>query len=139
MPTTLEALVVVAYFVVPGYLFLSAYSAVQIREPRSDARAIVEYIAASMAFWVVLSPAVLAAGETHAYVNHRLGCWQLLSLTSLVVPSLAGYALAKNGRLFNRPAGMRPLAPTAWDYHLGGKQNYFVLVTLTSGDRIAGW
>ncbi len=71
MPTTLEALLVAAYFVVPGYLFLSAYSSVQIREPRSDVRAVIEYIATSMAFWVVVSPAILFAADTPNYVNHR--------------------------------------------------------------------
>ncbi len=137
-----EALLVVAYAVVPGATGLSAFNWACVRQVQEVSRFVLSAVGVSMAFWVLMAPAVwfvVGRGYQHSHPIVVLGAATWLAL---FLPALHGTVL---GVLLNRypdlPAkfGLRPIAPTAWDWAFADRGTRFVRVHLADGGMIAGW
>jgi len=152
---TFEALVVLSYMVVPGFLATHSFNAVVVRETRDTTRMVVEWVAVSMLFWVIIGPiigaALLASGwdlgaldtevRSAATSQAKVNALLLFTGVAVIVPVLAGWGLARSVRragLEDR-LGIRPLHPRAWDELFSRGEAAYVIVTLKNGGKIAGY
>jgi hypothetical protein len=145
MPGSLEALLIVAFGLVPGYLFLVARRTFAVGDTRDKEALLLECIAGSLVFWVVVgTPFLLASGWRPASLSgaaQSLGPRWLMALAAVavVLPLLAGFGV---GRVESRRGwllGRRRVHPKAWDWRFSRPERLFVLVTLTDGTQLGGY
>jgi hypothetical protein len=141
MPQSLAALLIAAYFVVPGFLAIVAFDAVVTRISRDTPRIVLEAIAVSLGFWLVTAPLHIWTLQRGYFETHVVFTAFLYSLGAILLPPAAGLAIAnwirRHPRLLSA-LGIRPPAPRAWDYYFGRGGHTFVIVTLTDGSRLCG-
>ena len=125
MPSSLESLLCIAYGLVPGHIFISVYSAVTVREQRTNAALVIESVSGSLLFWVVFGPLFLDFG-TEIQLVHSLS---FISLTGVVVPALVGLVVGyiDSRGWMRKLIGVRSQIPTAWDYRFGLKKPLWVI------------
>ncbi len=136
-PANLEALIIVALFIVPGYLGTMAFGHFIVRQQRVLGRAVVESIAASLLFWVCAAPFVSQALVSGAFESDPFWAVVKLSTAALVVPSIAGLVLGKMVE-DSDTRWLRMAPPRAWDFRFGKRTPLLVLVTLTDGSKVGG-
>lgn len=148
MPTSIEALTIVALVLTPGYICLwSARQAIRQFAKQSDAEFVISTVAVGVVVNAVVYPilgrVVLRHYRNGDLVDHDglVVVWGLLTIA--IVPVLLGVGI---GRLINRfprffvPLGLDPAArvPSAWDFSMQRRQGCYVRVHLTDGQVVAG-
>jgi hypothetical protein len=150
MPTTLEALVIVALVLAPGYVFsLFAGEVIAFaRREQTDTSALLPTITCGTIVHAVLSPWTLRVldyyrSDTLSAHDGELVLWGT-SLV-LVIPALLGVATGQVSNidmvdqlLDKIGLGYIDRMPSAWDYVLRKEEPAFVRVYMTNGQLIAG-
>ena len=144
MPTTWDALAILVLFLVPGFIGDRLLSASIIRVKRDAAETVLSVVLWSVVNYTLCLPVVWLAltqqFPKYGYLGLVLpGVFVLLvapvlealSLTKVVGPS----KIARIYRAFGLT--VHPI-PRSWDYVFSRGISYFVLVTLTDGNRIGG-
>lgn len=150
MPATVEALVIVALVLAPGYVLAFMASAViaLVRTDRTDLSALLPTIACGAFVHAVLSPWTLRVLEyyrTGALADHagELVFWgiALVFLVPATLGVLAGQILNTDAvdRVLDRLGlGYVDRMPSAWDFVIRKEEPAFVLVYLTTGEVVGG-
>lgn len=144
-----QAMFVAAIAIVPGFLFIKAYSSVHVIEKRDVTRLIIESLSLSLAYNILLFPlVVLNFPFFYCYIFFNtiskpptLVEFILLPFLYLFVPPLVGWAFALLQGRFSRFFGFfgfRPSTPCAWDYIFGSGDSHYVQIVLTDGKTIGG-
>lgn len=141
MPTSLEALLIVAFGVVPGYIFFRALNAKVPLTQRDSPREMVSAIAASMVFWTIAAGPLWLSLTAVPTPGGQAAVIFGASALSIAIPVAAGLWIGKriaDKANLGRFLGMRPLPPTAWDFRFGRSEPLNVRVMLTDGSQLVG-
>jgi len=147
MPNTLDAILIVAYCLVPGYLFTLARQTVLVGDKRGRNQIVLESIAGSMVFWAVFAPIVLnnktvVLTEKSFVAQNWVGFWCVTALC-LILPPILGLLVGwlQRERWFGKLDWLpiKSSIPKAWDYVFSQERARWVLVTLTDDTRVAGF
>lgn len=134
-----ETVQIVVYLVVPGLIVLFVRSRFLTGRMQKPSDAVLPYFVVSLIYWTCLStlgisPASLAASPG----------WS--SVAVLVAPTILGFLLGLNARFdlvrrLLRKVRINPAhaTATAWDWKMSRATECFVIVTLSKGERIAGF
>ena len=150
MPSTIEALVIVALVLAPGYVLAFIASAVIafVRTDRTDLAALLPTITCGSFVHAVLSPWTLRVLDFYrddALADHsaELVLWGVMLV--LIVPAalgvLAGQLLnidAIDDQLDKIGLGYVDRMPSAWDFVIRTRDSGFVRVYLTDGNVVGG-
>jgi hypothetical protein len=148
MPTSIEAITIIALALTPGYICLwFARQAIRQVSKQSEAEFLISTVAVGVVVNVLIFPLlghrILRYYRNDTLLDHE---WLVLLwgvITIFVVPVLLGLGI---GRLINRfarylgPIGLDPVGriPHAWDFAMRRKQGYYVRVWLNDGQVVAG-
>jgi len=141
VPTSLEALLIVAFGIVPGFVFFRGLNAVVPLTERDPPREVLMSVAASMVFWTLAASPLQLAFTRFPDPTGQAVVLFTAALVAIAIPVGLGYwtgkriASAKLGRFL----GMRPLPPTAWDYRFGRAEPLIVRVMLNDGTQLLGY
>jgi hypothetical protein len=147
MPATFEALAVLLFAVVPGYLAIAAWSRAKTWAGlNTDIDTIVKSVAVSLAIQVAFSPITILwlyrywrAGTLEAHPGD-VAAW--LFMVVLIVPLVGGTlaGLLSDG-FFTFLPGLAPVAPSAWDAFFDQREmpaSGFIVVEFEDGKRVGG-
>ena len=141
--TAPEAVILLLYVVVPGFVYMKVYDVLAPGERRSLGEAIIDTLGFSfmlMAFW--FWPFILLYEHSDS-----LGTWLrylivfvLSVLAAFVTPALVAY-LVYRGRHHNFLTGKTSQpSPTSWDwFFLAKADNYYVRFHLKTGEQFGGY
>jgi hypothetical protein len=150
MPSTIEALVIVALVLAPGYVLAFVASAVIafVRTERADLAALLPTITCGSFVHAVLSPwtlRVLGYYRDDALTDHsaELVGWgvMLVLVVPVVLGVLAGQVLnvdAIDDQLDKIGLGYVDRMPAAWDFVIQKEESAFVRVYLADGSVVGG-
>ena len=142
MPESSDALVLAALAVVPGYLAIFAFEGVIARRERSDTRYILEAIAVSLAFWLLLYPTLLTLRQWSGIQLAPAVTLAIAAFSALIVPPMLGWCAAHTARMstdFTQRLGFRPLIPRAWDHKFSQNEHLYLIITMSDGTRLGGY
>ncbi len=149
MPTTIQALVIIALVISPGYVFAKLAGGVIAfaREP-GDLRFLLPTITCGTVVHIVMSPwtfQIVDYYNSRVLTDHptKLVLWGIALV--FVVPAILGIGL---GRLSNVPwvdsmldkvgLGYTDRTPSAWDYVVRLERPGFIRVQLSEGGTVGG-
>ncbi len=138
MPSSYDALLCIAFGIAPGYLFYSTLGAVTVREGRNSTALIIESVAGSTVFWVVVGPLVywLVALDL---ISQNAG-YVIAGVLALLLPIGLGilWGIQERSGEIRNFLQLRNPTPTSWDYRFGLNESLWVLVTFHDGSRVGG-
>lgn len=148
VPTSIEALTIIALVIAPGYILLWVMQqAIQQSSQQSDIEVLVSTVAAGVVVNTIVFPLlgrlVLRNYQNGTLLNHVWLITGWAALTIFLVP--VGLGLGSSW-LINRysgalsPIGLDPVSrvPHAWDYALRRPEGYYVQVWLKNDQVVAG-
>lgn len=143
MPTSIQAVIVIALFLMPGFIARSVLSSIYPTLQPSDSRLALTAITLSCVNYGVWSWLLVLSWQRHWYQSNGFLAFLavLVLLLSPVVGTLSFVKLtqSKAGRAAREALGLRHPAPKAWDYFFGKRKACWVIVTLKSGRVIGGY
>lgn len=147
MPATFEALAVLVFAVVPGYLAIAAWSRAKTWAGlRTDLETVVRSIAVSLVIQVLFGPITITWIYPYWQANKldqhpsEVGWW--LFIVILVIPLIGGTATGLlSNWFFTHLPKVAPIAPSAWDEFFDPREippSGFIIVEFADGKRIGG-
>jgi hypothetical protein len=145
--TAPEAVILLLYLIVPGYVVVKVYDLLAPGERRSFGEAIIDILAWSfilMLFWFWPFIALYEYGDTLGTWLHYLILFGITILAVFVTPVLAGYLLytVRHRGFIRRTAkgsSSHP-SPTSWDWFFSeNANNYYVRFHLKTGEKLGGY
>jgi hypothetical protein len=138
-----EAVILLLYLVVPGYIATRAYDLLAPGERRSLADAIIEILAWSfilLMFWFWPFAVVYQYSDSLSVGPRYLIVFVLTILSVFVTPILAAYFVYRvRHRGLVKGSTSRP-SPTSWDWFFSEQaNNYYVRVYLKTGEKLGGY
>jgi hypothetical protein len=146
MPTNLDQIYLILAFVVPGFIFHSAYSFfIRSQSQRADLD-LLRFIATSFIIFALLSPYIywlsLPENADLSYEEKLLNWFIILFVLPFVFG--VGWAIVTKRawfRKFFNVLGLNPIhySPTAWDWQFGRMEYpHWVIVTLNDDSVVGG-
>lgn len=134
----IDKLVLFIAFVIPGFVSLKVYELLLPRAPRDSSQQVVDAVAYSCVNYALLFGPIYLVESTGVGSSHPTLHALFYVFVLLLAPVLWAFAL----RLLRRTQFLQSILPhpTAkpWDYVFSQRKQYWALVTLTSGQRVAG-
>ena len=137
MPDSLNGLLIIAFGVVPGYLFSVGRQKAVVTGTRESAQVLLESIAGSMVFWVIAGSALVMTGLMDSKPKLAiLG----IGIAAVVLPLGLGifYGMLERGQRSLFGWNLIQTIPKAWDYRFSRGRPLWVLATFKDGTRIGG-
>lgn len=143
MPSTINAVLIVVVFVIPGFIASRILSAVHLRATSSDTTTVLEAIALSSLNYGLLSW-LLAIAWFHQWYQRLVPLMALAFCTLVAAPAAIGLCLAKLidtswGTKFRLAFGMAHPVLKARDSFFRTGKTCWVVATLKGGRVIAGY
>lgn len=143
MPSSIQAVIIIALFLMPGFIARSVLSSVYSASEPSEARLALTAVTLSCVNYGVWSWLLILSWRGHWYENN----WCLAFLAALILflsPVLGTLVVVKlmrteKLRRVRETFGIRHPAPKAWDYFFGTGAPCWVIATLKSGRVIGGY
>jgi hypothetical protein len=143
MPTSIQAVIVITLFLMPGFIARWVVSSVYPTSEPSEGRLVLTAISLSCANYAVWSWLLVLSWQKHWYENDAVLAFLavLILFLSPVVGTLAFVKLAQTAsfRSARETFGIRHPSPKAWDYFFGRGTPCWVIATLKSGRVIGGY
>ncbi|MBL7198122.1 MAG: hypothetical protein ISS47_08480 [Candidatus Omnitrophica bacterium] len=132
MPTTIQSLLIVILFIMPGFIISKVISLLVpfLEKEKSEGGLILQALTFScinyaLFFWLIL------------LLYEQKNLWWLLSIIVLILaPILIGYIASK---IIKKTFLNVTLTASAWDYYFSGEEPAWILITLKDGTRIGGF
>lgn len=148
MPDSKDALIIMIFFLIPGFIADRLMGQMVARGKREETELVLSTLVWSLANYLLLSPLLLWAGSGYLPAfNNTLPTWQVVLLWGgvlLVAPVIEAIAVAKLlgpariNRAMNALGFPLQLSPTSWDHVFSERKPYLVRVTLEDGMVIGG-
>ncbi len=143
MPTSVQAVIVVALFLMPGFIARSVLSSVYPTSEPSESRLALTAITLSCVNYGIWSWLLVLSWQRDWYKSNGFLVFLavLILFLSPVVGTLAFVKLTQTnaGRRARETFGIRHPTPKAWDYFFGKGAACWVIATLKSGRVIGGY
>jgi hypothetical protein len=143
MPTSVQAVIVVALFLMPGFIARSVLSSVYPASEPSESRLALTAITLSCVNYGIWSWLLVLSWQRDWYKSNSFLAFLavLILFLSPVVGTLAFVKLTQTnaGRRARETFGIRHPTPKAWDYFFGKGAACWVIATLKSGRVIGGY
>jgi hypothetical protein len=143
MPTSIQAVIVIALFLMPGFIARSVLSSVYPTSEPSEARLALTAVTLSCGNYGIWSWLLILSWQKHWYKSDGFLAFLavLVLFLSPVVGTLAIVKLMQTSafRSVRETFGIRHPAPNAWDYFFGKGAACWIIVTLKSGRVIGGY
>ena len=142
MPTSINALIVIVLFLMPGFVARSVLSSIYPTSEPSETRLVLTAIALSCANYAIWSWLLILTWRDRWY-EHSAFLAALAVLILLLSPVLGTLAAVKIShtdkfRKVRQQFGIRHPSPKAWDYFFARGVACWVIATLKSGRVIGG-
>lgn len=146
MPQSINEVVVIILFIIPGFI---TDRVIALTIPRSK-RESTELILTAITFscinyaifsWLIVLMTVYDFSSQHK--NIFICCWVVILLVGPIIEGIVFNQLV-NSNLYNwlfdllKLKNIR-LIPKSWDYHFGKEEPYWILITLKDGLKLAGF
>lgn len=143
MPSSIQAVIVIALFLMPGFIARSVLSAIYPTSEPSDSRLALTAITLSCLNYGIWSWLLVLSWRRHWYESGGFLAF-LAVLVLFASPVVGTLTLAKltqtnAGRRAREIFGIRHPTPKAWDYFFGKGVACWVVITLKSGRVIGGY
>ncbi len=141
MPTTVEALTIAVFFLVPGFLAEWVLDRFTVRRGKSDFQRVLSALTVSGLVWIVPGPFIYRYWQAH---HAFWSTYVLCALLILLAPPVMAYVVAKHGtrvRAWLQGVLHLPLLdsrPTAWDSVFSSCEGRWVIVHTTDGETYGG-
>ncbi|MGL3208294.1 DUF6338 family protein [Bradyrhizobium sp. BR 1433] len=139
----IDAIYVALVFIVPGYVFLCIRNQFVVGQGKLGKEQLLSYVTVSGVNFALWGWIIYFAYQYEAYIPVKAVAWITVIIA---IPAISGAAMGVcNQRDYFRKAfhraGLTPShsVPSAWDYKFSRSPGEWVLVTLKSGTRFAGW
>src|ERR1051325_10895554 len=143
MPSSIQAVVVIALFLMPGFIARSVLSAIYPTAAPSDSRLALTAITLSFLNYGTWSWLLVLSWRRHWYESASFLSFLavLVLFVSPVVGTLTFTKLAQTnaGRQAREVFGIRHPTPKAWDYFFGKGAPCWIVITLKSGRVMGGY
>ncbi len=143
MPTSIQAVIVIALFLMPGFIARSILSSVYPTSEPSESRLALTAITLSCMNYGIWSWLLILSWQKHWYKSDSFLAFLavLILFLSPVVGTLAIAKLMQTSafRSVRETFGIRHPVPKAWDYFFGKRAACWIIVTLKSGRVIGGY
>ena len=143
MPSSIQAVIVIVLFLMPGFIARSVLSSIYPSSQPSDSRLSLTAITLSCVNYGVWSWLLVLSWQRQWYKGHVF--LALLALLILFLsPAVGTLVLVKftqtnTGRRAREMLGIRHPSPKAWDYFFSKGSACWVVITLKSGRVIGGF
>lgn len=143
MPNSIQAVIVIALFLMPGFIARSVLSAIYPAPQPSDSRLALTAITLSCLNYGIWSWLLVLSWRRHWYESAGFLAFLavLVLFVSPVVGTLTFTKLTQTdaGRRARERFGIRHPTPKAWDYFFGKGVPCWAVITLKSGRVIGGY
>jgi len=143
MPTSIQAVIVIALFLMPGFIARTVLASIYPTSEPSEARLGLAAVTLSCVNYGIWSWLVILSWQKHWYKSDGFLAFLALLILFLspVVGTLAVVKLMQTSafRSVRETFGIRHPAPKAWDYFFGRGAACWIIATLKSGRVIGGY
>jgi hypothetical protein len=143
MPTSINAVIVIVLFLMPGFVARSVLSSIYPTSEPSETRLVLTAIALSCANYAIWSWLLILTWRDRWYEHSAFLAFLavLILLLSPVLGTLAAVKISHTDRFrkVRQQFGIRHPSPKAWDYFFARGVACWVIATLKSGRVIGGY
>jgi len=146
MPQSINAVVVIILFIIPGFITDSIIALTIPRAKRESTEIILTAITFSCVNYAIFSWLILLMILKGFPLKYEV--WFIFSWLGILLigPVIEGFAFnwLVNSKLYRRIFSFLKLKnirliPKSWDYHFGKEEPYWILLTLKDGKKIGGF